>query len=138
MAGSTDIAAIRSLVAEAEKHQNDVEPFIALHTADTAIVNIAGRRVAGKEALTKVMKAALESPLADVITRTEVADIRFVRPDVAIVTSMKRVFDGRDPEVRRDPRAALPAESGWLTYVAVREEDGAWRIASAQTTPIRA
>ncbi|UBU12740.1 SgcJ/EcaC family oxidoreductase [Nonomuraea gerenzanensis] len=132
------LAAIEDLVAQAERHQNDPNPFLALHTADTSVVNIAGRRVAGRDALAEVMRAALASPLAEVITRTEVADIRFVRPDVAIVTSMKRVFDGRDPEVRADPRAALPAASGWLTYVAVREEDGAWRIASAQTTPIRA
>ncbi|MFB4271153.1 SgcJ/EcaC family oxidoreductase [Nonomuraea sp. GTA35] len=136
MEHNEDVAAIRRLVADAETHQNDLDPFVALHTADTAVVNIAGRRVAGRDALAKAMQAALESPLADVITRTEVADIRFVRPDVAIVASMKRVFDGRDPEVTRDPRAALPSTSGWLTYVAVKE-DGAWRIASAQTTPIR-
>ncbi|GAA2826462.1 SgcJ/EcaC family oxidoreductase [Nonomuraea rubra] len=138
MESNGDVAAIRHLVADAEAHQNDLDPFLALHTADTAIVNIAGRRVTGRDALAEAMKAALESPLADVITRTEVADIRFVRPDVAIVASMKRVFDGRDPKVREDPRAALPSASGWLTYVVVKEEDGAWRIASAQTTPIRA
>ncbi|MEV0384348.1 SgcJ/EcaC family oxidoreductase [Nonomuraea sp. NPDC050643] len=131
-----ETAAIRRLVVDAEEHQSDVETFVALHTADTSIVNFGGRRVAGRQALTTVMRAALESPLAQVITRNEVKDIRFVRPDVAIVTCLKRVSDGREAEVREDPRTALPASSGWLTYVVAKEPGGAWRIASAQTTPI--
>ena len=37
-----DDDAIRHTIAEAERHQNDVEPFLALHTDDDVIVNIAG------------------------------------------------------------------------------------------------
>jgi hypothetical protein len=36
----------------------------------------------------------------------------------------------------REGGAPLPSSSGWLTYVVVKEPD-AWRIVSAQTTPIR-
>ncbi|MBB5075331.1 SgcJ/EcaC family oxidoreductase [Nonomuraea endophytica] len=121
---------IRQLVADASRHQSDPEPFLALHTDDTTLVNFGGRRVVGKEALEEAMKAALATPLAKVVTSAEVADIRFVRPDVAIVGVLKRVSDERDGA--NDP---LHATEGWLTYVVVRN-DGTWQIASAQTTPI--
>ena len=121
-----DAAEIRSLIAEAVRLQND-EEFINLHTDDVRIVNIAGRRVRGRTALADAMGAALASPLADVLTTVDVDDIVFLRPDVAIVSCVKHVYDGREGG------AELPA-SGSLTYVLVR--DGQWRIASAQTTPI--
>lgn len=79
---------------------------------------------------------ALETPLANVITTAEIEDIRFVRPDVAIVASIKHVSDEREASLRDGPGATLPPSSGWLTYVVVKEQD-AWRIVSAQTTPIR-
>ncbi|WP_129665559.1 SgcJ/EcaC family oxidoreductase [Phytoactinopolyspora endophytica] len=132
---AADEAAIRQLIAEAEKHQNDTEPFIALHTDNAIIVNIAGRRVLGKDAIHEAMKKALESPLAQVLTKIDIEDIRFARPDVAIVSCIKHVSDERDASLRADPAASVPS-AGSLTYVVVNEA-GAWRIASAQTTPIR-
>lgn len=129
----TDDEAIRHTIGEAERHQNDVEPFLALHTEATVIVNIAGRRVLGRDALRAAMTAAVASPLADVTTKIEVVDIRFVAPDVAVVSCIKRVTDGRDRDARPAGAADLPA-AGTLTYVLVRDA-GAWRIALAQTTP---
>lgn len=131
-----EITAIRQLVADAQKHQNDLNRVISLHTADASIVNFGGRRVLGRDALHQAMKTALETPLANVITTAEIEDIRFVRPDVAIVASIKHVSDERDASLRDDPSTTLPSSSGWLTYVLVKEQD-AWRIVSAQTTPIR-
>ena len=81
------------------------------------------------------MQQALDSPLAKVVTKTEIEDIRFVRPDVAIVSCIKRVFDERDASTKDAPGATLPS-AGSLTYVVVNESDG-WRIALAQTTPIK-
>ncbi|MFA1542942.1 SgcJ/EcaC family oxidoreductase [Actinomadura monticuli] len=126
-----ETAAVRRLVAEVQEHQNDLDRFLSLHTADTSIVNFVGRRVRGKDVLHRTAKAALESPLAKVTSTAEIEDIRFVRPDVAIVAAVKRVFDGREDS----PPDALPASSGWITYVVAKEHD-AWRIVSAQTTPI--
>jgi uncharacterized protein (TIGR02246 family) len=128
--------AIRQVVADAQKHQNDPDRFIPLHTADTSIVNFMGRRVLGRDALHQAMKRALETPLANVINTVEIEDIRFIRPDVAIVASIKHVSDEREVSLRDDPSTTLPSLSGWLTYVVVKEQD-AWRIVSAQTTPIR-
>lgn len=131
---STDEAttAIRQVVADAERYQSDLTRFIALHTPDVVLTNIAGRRVLGRDALQRAMKGALETPLAKVFTTHQIEDIRFVRPDVAIVSCLKHVSDERDTS-SKGPR--LPS-TGSLTFVLVREQDG-WRIASAQTTPVK-
>jgi len=127
----TDENAIRDLVALAQELQSDPEALIALHTADTAIVNLAGRRVLGRETYAKAMADALASPLSDVLTTVEIVDIRLATPDVAIVSCTKTVHDRRSGI---DVSTALPS-TGTLTYVATRSHDG-WRIALAQTTPI--
>ncbi|MFD6431469.1 SgcJ/EcaC family oxidoreductase [Streptomyces venezuelae] len=132
---AADVAAIRQVVADASEFQNDVEWFLPLFTADTTVVNFGGRRVAGRDTLEEAMRQALASPLADVVTTVEEEDIRFVRDDVAIVASIKRVTDGRKPGADGEAVAPLPASAGRLTHVLVKE-DGTWRITSSQTTPI--
>ena len=119
---------LAQLVEALQAAQSDVEPFLALHTSDTIIVNFGGRRVLGSGDLRRAMEASLASPLAQVTTTAEIDDIRFIRPDVAIVSCTKHVSD------ERDTTEAFATE-GRLTYVAV-EEDGAWRVALAQTTPV--
>jgi uncharacterized protein (TIGR02246 family) len=123
-----DQKALRDLVAAANRYQNDVDEFVALHHRDAVVVNIAGRRVLGRDALRDAMTAALRSPLAQVLTRLEVEDIRLVGPDVALVSCAKHVSDGRGGG------PALPT-TGSMTFTAVREPDG-WKIALAQTTPV--
>ena len=72
----------------------------------------------------------LAGPLGDVVTTAQVDEVTLLRPDVALVACTKRIIDRR-----ADAADALPTE-GRLTYVLV--DDGAgWRIASAQTTPVR-
>jgi len=119
---------IRSLVERLQATQSDVEPFLALHTPDTIIVNFGGLRRLGRGDVRSAMEAALASPLAKVTTTAVVDDIRFPRPDVAIVSATKHVFDQRDT-------TDTFATEGRLTYVMV-EEDGDWRVALAQTTPV--
>lgn len=123
------LAEIHQLVRQAQDFQFDPEPFLDLHTPDAVVVNIAGRRVLGRDALGEAMRAALASPLQDVVTTAEVHDIRPLAPGVALVSCTKRVEDAR-----ADRTTELPTV-GSLTYVVVRS-DGRWRIASAQTTPV--
>jgi uncharacterized protein (TIGR02246 family) len=119
---------IRQLVDQLQATQSDIEPFLALHTRDAIIVNFGGRRVLGTEDIRPAMEAALASPLAQVTTTAQVNDIRFVRPDVAIVSCTKHVSDQRDT-------TDTFASTGRLTYVVV-EENGEWRVSLAQTTPV--
>jgi uncharacterized protein (TIGR02246 family) len=132
----SEIIAVRQVVADAQRFQSDPDRFISLHTDDASIVNLVGRRVLGRDALYQAMTAALETPLANVITTADIEDIRFVHPGVAIVACIKRVFDERGASMGENPSTALPSTSGRLTYVVVKEQD-VWRIVSAQTTPIR-
>ncbi|MEV0643824.1 SgcJ/EcaC family oxidoreductase [Phytomonospora sp. NPDC050363] len=124
------IETIRSAVAEYERLQNDPEPFLAMHTPGTAIVNLVGRRVLGRDSLGEAMVAAMASPLAKIRTSLEIEDIRFARPDVAVVSLTKTVHDGRD-ETAAQPDSS---RTGSLTLV-LTLDDGAWRIALSQTTP---
>ncbi len=119
---------IRSVVEQLQATQSDVEPFLALHTPDTIIVNFGGLRRLGRGDVRRAMEAALRTPLAQVTTTAEIDDIRFPRPDVAIVSATKHVSDQRDTTEHF-------ATEGRLTYVVV-EENGEWRVALAQTTPV--
>ncbi|GAA1107739.1 SgcJ/EcaC family oxidoreductase [Nocardiopsis composta] len=126
-----DEARIRELVARSQQAQNDPEVLPELHTSDAVIINIAGRRLFGREAFASAMAEALSSPLKDVRTTLEVKDVRFAAPDVAVVSLVKTVHDERPGAQGGSP---LPAE-GAMSYVLTRDGDD-WRIALAQTTPI--
>jgi uncharacterized protein (TIGR02246 family) len=125
----TDLDQIRELVANAEKLQLDPDAFIPLHTPDVVLVNIAGRRVFGRDTLDGIYREALRSPLAQVITHNELVDVRFVRPDVAIASVVKHVTD------QRESGADFPAR-GHLTYLVTKDPGEGWRIALAHTTPV--
>ncbi|MFC3492779.1 SgcJ/EcaC family oxidoreductase [Glycomyces rhizosphaerae] len=127
MNAENETTAIAATVAEYQRHQNDPGPFLALHTDQTAVVNIAGRRVLGKDQLTQAMTAALASPLAQVRTTLDIEDIRFPRSDVALVSAIKTVHD------ERDEAGGLPT-TGALTLVMVKNADR-WQVTLAQTTP---
>jgi len=127
---AADDSAVRQVVDRASDAQNVLDAFLELHTSDAIIVNIAGRRVLGRDALAEAMEAALASPLSDVRTSVEVVDVRFPAADLAVVSCIKTVHDERAEADRTD----VPA-TGALSYTMTRTVDG-WRIAHAQTTPI--
>lgn len=129
-----DVRAVREVVEQASAAQNDPGRLLALHTQDTAIVNVVGRRVLGLEALDRAMDAALPSPLADVRTSVTMLDVRFPGVDVAVVSCTKFVHDERSDEARGDDGSSDFPTTGALTYVLVRRGEG-WRTALTQTTP---
>ena len=126
-----DERAVRDTVARADTAQVDPPALMALHADDAVVVNIAGRRVIGRDRFAAAMTDALASPLRDVRTSVQVVDIRWPGPDVAVVSCVKTVHDERDVA----DRAVLPM-LGALTYVLARSDRG-WLIALAQTTPIQ-
>lgn len=127
----TETDAVRQLIADADRHQSDVERFVALHHPDVVLVNLAGRRLLGRTELRRAMAAALDGPLARVHTRIEIRDVRFPHPDVALVSARKQVSDER-----AEAADALPS-TGEISYTALRTAAG-WQIALVQTTPVRA
>ena len=125
-----DVAALEQLVADAERFQSDTDRFVELLTDDYIVVNIVGRRVQGKSEARAAMEKALDSGFSGVITRHELTDIAFLRPDVALVSCVKHVSDERDDAAGDVPSTAR------LTFVTVKQGE-TWRIALAQTTPIK-
>lgn len=115
-----DIEAIEQVVRDAEELQNDVAGFTGLLTEEVALVNFTGIRLRGRDQVKEVMAKALSTPLKDVLTKNELLDVTFLRPDVALAHLIKHVNDGR---------------TGALTFVLVKDDD-TWRIALAQTTPV--
>lgn len=120
---------IEQVVADAERLQNDPDGFCRLLTPDVVLVNVAGTRLVGRDAVRQAMQAALRTPLADVVTTNEVDRISFVRPDVALMSGTKRVFIDADGTRSESFRACL-------TFVLVKD-DGEWLIAAIQNTPVR-
>lgn len=78
---SAERAEIVHLIERATALQDDARALPDLHTTDTVIVNVAGRRIAGREAFRDAMSAALDSSLAQVRTTVEIDDLRFVTSD---------------------------------------------------------
>lgn len=128
-----DEHAIRNLVRRAHDAQSDLDTLLAMHAPDVVIVivNVAGRRVLGRGAFADAMAGALASPLAEVRTSVAIVDVRLATADVAIVSCIKTIHDGR---VAAATSTTLPS-AGALTYVMTRGA-GQWRIAVAQTTPL--
>ena len=118
---------IRRLVERLQATQSDVEPFLALHTPDTIIVNFGGLRRSRPRR--RPQRDGGGAGLTSCPGDHDCGGRRhpLPRPDVAIVSATKHVFDQRDT-------TDTFATEGRLTYVVV-EEDGDWRVALAQTTP---
>ena len=135
MAQDEVIVPIRSVIAQADRLQSDADGFAQLLTEDVALVNFGGRRVLGRDNVQQAMRQALETPFAQVYTKNEVIDVRFLRPDVAVVSCVKQIFDEREPS-ERDSDTVLSMR-GSATFV-LASDQGLWRIALVQTTPIAA
>jgi uncharacterized protein (TIGR02246 family) len=115
-----DVEAIERVVRDAEELQSDVAGFTGLLTDEVSLVNFTGIRLRGRDQVEQAMATALRTPLKDVLTTNELLDVTFLRPDVALASLIKHVNDGR---------------CGAATFVLVKDE-GTWRIALAQTTPV--
>lgn len=111
---------VRAAVAALDEAQADVDAFCALLHEDVHVVNVAGRRVFGREPFRAAMAQAMAGPLAGVITRAEVLRVDFLAPTVAVVEAVKHLGD----EV-----------VGQYTITLVRDE-GRWLAAVLQTTPL--
>ncbi len=128
-----EVQSINQLIADAERFQNDPDKYSQLHTEDAIIVNVAGRRIIGRDAFYQVMKEAVKTTLVDVPTKTDIKNITFIRSDVAIVSCLKLIADNRD--IREKDKFEEGSKAN-QTFVATKEH-GNWSIAMAQSTLIQ-
>ncbi|WP_433526508.1 SgcJ/EcaC family oxidoreductase [Nocardia pseudovaccinii] len=123
-----DIAAIEQIIANVETayNTNDAELMTADFTANAAVVNAVGALMVGKDALLEANRQGLAGFLKDQYVRYEVADIVFLRPDIAIAHKLARATTAEGELIDIDH--AMIA-----LYVLVKE-NGRWWTAARQNT----
>lgn len=125
---SAEETAIRSVLNLFEKAANDNNPMAMADLLDeqVVIVTIAGIRVKGKSAFYEFVKKAMQEVLLKVVIRNAITGIRFLRPDVALVSIVQTVFTQSRPGLKENG-------TGNVTKVMVKYR-GKWLIAFAQNT----
>ena len=124
-----DEAAIRENVRQMEAGWNEksgssfAQPFA--EDADYVVIN--GRFVQGREAIKKEHQHIFNTVFRNTTLRLMVKQIRFVRPDVAVVH-----VTGQRDTIENEKNLVAGA---FMTLVMTREKQG-WRIAAFQNTHI--
>jgi uncharacterized protein (TIGR02246 family) len=125
---TADVETIRRIVADIEKgfNDNDAELLVEHFAQNGSVVTAMGTQIDGREAMLESARAGLAGPLRDERARYELADVLFVRPDVAVAHKHARATDETgEPKKVDHEMSAL--------YVLVRE-NGRWWIVSRQNT----
>lgn len=122
--------AIRELIQSFEIAANEKKPkeIAELVDVNAVIVNVAGIRLLGKEEFHQFIKTVMEGSLSELVTKNEITDIRFIRPDVAVVSAIQTA-------ATNEGRIAKDHGKGNVTSVLVKERDR-WLVAVAQNTMI--
>jgi uncharacterized protein (TIGR02246 family) len=123
-----DIEEIKQVIADVERgfNTNDAALMNKHLTPDAAVVNVMGIRLVGVEDIMAASEAGLAGPLRDQYARYEVRDVRFVRPDVALVhkEAFATTADGEPIDLDHAMNAL---------YVLVKD-NGRWSVTARQNT----
>lgn len=127
-----DIAAITALIKDVETgfNTNDADLLVRPITANGSVVNVMGVQLSGIDDLLASSRSGLAGPLADQYATYELADITFLRPDVAI--AHKHAWATTAEGTRIDVGHTMVA-----LYVFVKQ-DGVWWAAARQNTLVPA
>lgn len=123
-----DIEEIKQVIADVERgfNTNDAALMNKHLAPDAAAVNVMGIRLVGVEEIMAASEKGLAGPLRDQYARYEVRDVRFVRPDVALVH--KEAF-----AITKDGEPIDLDHAMNALYVLVKD-NGTWLIAARQNT----
>ncbi|MEU0500821.1 SgcJ/EcaC family oxidoreductase [Nocardia sp. NPDC005998] len=123
-----DIAAIEQIIANVQTayNTNDADLMTADFTANAAVVNAVGALMVGKDALLEANRQGLAGFLKDQYVRYDVADIVFLRPDIAIAHKVARATtaDG----------ALIDLDHAMIALYVLVKENGRWWTAARQNT----
>ena len=123
-----DVEAIRQIIADVQKgfNDNDADLLVEHFAENASAVTATGVQIDGRAALLAGSKALLAGALRDERARYELADVVFVRPDVAVAHKHAWAVDETgDPKDVGHEMNAL--------YVLVRE-NRRWWVVSRQNT----
>ncbi len=127
---SADEAAIRQVVQQVQDGWNahDGKAFAAPFATDADYVVVNGMKVKGREAIEQGHTAIFSTIYKDSHNVGTVKDIRFLRPDVAVVHT----------EWNLEYRAGGEARKAHaMSTMVMTKEGGSWSIAAFQNTPIQ-
>lgn len=125
-----DIAAIERIIANVQTayNTNDAELMTADFTANAAVVNAVGALMVGKDALLEANRQGLAGFLKDQYVRYDVADIVFLRPDIAIAHKVARATTAEG--------ALIDIDHAMIALYVLVKENGRWWTAARQNTLI--
>lgn len=127
---TADVEAINALINEIETgfNTNDAELLVRSFIANGSAVNVVGMQLDGHHELLEASQQGLDGPLRDQYADYELADLLFLRPDVAIGHKHARATTADGQLIDLDH--AMVA-----LYVFVKQ-DGRWWVAARQNTLI--
>jgi uncharacterized protein (TIGR02246 family) len=110
---------------------HDMTAMAKLFTEDADFVDVGGIRLKGRARIRDEHAKRHEMQFKESVMTVRSVDVRFLKPDVALVHIDWVMERDRDPDgTSRAPR------NGVMSWVVVRQRDE-WRIASAHNTNVR-
>lgn len=128
---ATDEAAVRTLLAGMNAAWGDADAYGATFTTDADYVTFFGGHARGRQQIIDSHRPLFEGVLKGSRLHGEVTHLRFLGPDVALIHGRGAVLKRR--RQRRPSRRAMSVQ----TFVAVREQDGQWRLTAFHNTRYR-
>jgi uncharacterized protein (TIGR02246 family) len=130
----SDEAAIRRAIVEMTDafNQHDAVAATRMYTPDADFVSVRGDKAKGRAEVEKLLAALFEARARkDAALRTEAVEIRFIRPDVAIVHVTNEMSGLVAPDEQK-----LPSHQEMSLRVFVKD-NGQWQIAAFHNTMAR-
>ena len=116
------------MIADAERafNGNDAELLVEHFARNATAVGVTGAELEGRAAILDAGRALFAGPLADQRARYELAQVLFVRPDVALARKHAVAIDA-------DGVPLAVGHTMTALYVLVRERDRWWVVARQNT-----
>ncbi|MFJ3791387.1 SgcJ/EcaC family oxidoreductase [Kitasatospora sp. NPDC090091] len=127
-AQEAEIEAIKQVIARLEhSQQNELpEEFVGLFRADAIWTTGHGKRLTGRDQISSFTHQVLPGAMKDSTATYEVADVLFIRPDVAAVKAHAQYLTLEGEPI---------GNAGTPLYV-MAKEDGQWLLVACQNTEV--
>ena len=123
-----DVEEIRRVIVDAEKafNDNDADLLVEHVASNVTTVGVTGARLAGRSAVLEASRTLFAGPLRDQRARYELAEVLFVRPDVALARQHATAVDADGTPLSVDHTMTA-------LYVLVREHSRWWVVGRQNT-----
>lgn len=128
---TADVEDVRRVIADTERafNGNDAELLVEHFARNVTAVGVTGTALHGRTAVLEASRTLFAGPLRDQRARYDLAEVLFVRPDVALARKNATAVDA-------DGAALSVGHAMTALYVLVREHDR-WWVVSRQNTLVQ-